>query len=101
MPDQTGPQHVPLDELLAHSPDAEHADRTVAGHFAAVELIDALARNDAAAAESVLESCDPAPTLVGLATAFIALCHHTGAEVADMLDSMRSALAVPNGGRRG
>ncbi|MET8648499.1 hypothetical protein [Nocardia aurea] len=101
MADQINDRLVDLDDLLALSPDAGHADRTVAGGIAAVELLDALVNNRVERAQKVLDGCDPMPTIFALASAWITLAQFTEFDIEDLLRQMRSTNEVPNGGRRG
>ena len=101
MADRTAPKYVPLDELLEHALNPEHANRTVAGAYATVAVLAALHRNDVKAAELVINDCDPAPTIAGLAGAWLELVRYAGLDAEELLSQMRDAMNVPNGGRRG
>ena len=67
-----------------------HEIRTQSGARSTVLLLDALIRNDVGEAETILDGCDAAPTMFGLASAWISLAEHAGLDARELLESMRS-----------
>lgn len=62
-----------------------------------VALLEALTRNDMVGARAVLDHCDPSRTMLGLATAWIALCDMHGLDKRELIASMRRANASRGG----
>lgn len=69
-------------------PDA----RTQSGARSAVDLLNALTRNDVAVAQAVLDNCDAGSTIFALASAWIALVEMQGLNTTALLDQMRAAI---------
>lgn len=71
--------------------------RTAAGANSTIDLLDALNRNDYVTAQTVLNDCDPAPTMFGLASAWLALVEMQGLDPDALLGSMRVSADYPTG----
>lgn len=58
----------------------------------ALALLEAFVRNDLVDAQAVLEHCDPASTICGLASAWVALVEFKQLNARELLDSMRDSM---------
>lgn len=71
--------------------------RTSDGARDTVALLEALTRNDVVAAQTVLDHCDPGPTIFCLASAWITLAEYARFDTADLLVQMRHGMANEGG----
>lgn len=76
---------------------SSHTDRRDDGARDTVALLEALTRNDMVGARAVLDRCDPPRTMLGLATAWIALCDMHSLDKTELIASMRRANAARDG----
>lgn len=66
--------------------------RTADGARDTIAILEALTRDDLVAAQTVLDHCDAAPMIFGLASAFISLAEYAGLDTEDLLAQMRQAV---------
>lgn len=57
-----------------------------------VALLDALTRGDITGAQTIIDHCDPGPTIVALASAWISLADYLGGNTGELIASMRGQL---------
>lgn len=71
---------------------SSHTDRKADGARDTVALLDSLIRNDFAGANAIVNHCDTQPTVLALASAWIALADMQGLDKAALIASMRKAM---------
>lgn len=71
---------------------SKHSERTERGAWSTIALLDAMNRNDPHAAQLVIDTCDPGPTLFTLSSAWVAMVRAHGLDAEALLESMRSGL---------
>ncbi|WP_327139380.1 hypothetical protein [Nocardia sp. NBC_01327] len=71
---------------------SDHSARTADGARDTVALLEALVRNDAVGAQSIVDHCDPMPTVFCLASAWVALVEHQGLDAGELIETMRRSI---------
>jgi hypothetical protein len=75
----------------------EHSPRTADAARDSLALREALARNDAAGAQVIIDHCDPVPTVFCLASAWLRPVEHQGLNAGQILADMQRFMPEQNG----
>ncbi|MGI5223260.1 hypothetical protein [Nocardia sp. CA-290969] len=73
-------------------PDHTFDQRTIAGMRSAVNVLEAIHRNEAARATDLINACDGPPEIYALATAWLSIVAMQGLDAVELMGQMRSTI---------